>query len=68
LDESYGTELPYVDVDEVKIELKPREIKTMILDIDRGSGLQGFTPAYAEKLKNVSIKVVNIEIERGINI
>jgi len=32
LDESYGTELPYIDVDEVKIELKPREIKTMILD------------------------------------
>ena len=51
LDESYGTELPYIDVDEVKIELKPREIKTMILDIDRGSGLQRFTPAYAEEVK-----------------
>jgi len=46
-----GTELPYIDVDEVKIELKPREIKTMILDIDRGSGLQRFTPAYAEEVK-----------------
>ena len=32
LDESYGEKLPYDDVDEVKIELKPREIKTIILD------------------------------------
>lgn len=65
LDESYEKELSYVDVGEVKIELKPREIKTIILEqgVSKGS-LQ----LMLRKLKNESVKVVNIEIERGVNL
>ncbi|MBE3091306.1 MAG: hypothetical protein IMZ42_03140, partial [Candidatus Atribacteria bacterium] len=33
LDESYETELPYIDVDEVKIILRPKEIKTIIFEV-----------------------------------